>query len=158
VFTAIIGSVSISRQKAMNSSVPKSLCSTPGPGGILARRTAVAVADAVAPVVAADEIAARPAIDRAVELLEQRQRVGAHAATLSAGISDGGPSSTSPLKTRISSTPLVSPPVAGGEGEFLLRVFVALEREPFRGAVVRAVAPGEATSISARLPSGLAQR
>ena len=49
------------------------------PGRVLARRAAVAVADAVVPVVAADEIAARPAIDRRVEFLEQRERVGPHA-------------------------------------------------------------------------------
>ena len=36
-----------------------------GPGGILARRPAVAGADAVAPVVAAHEVAAGPAVDRA---------------------------------------------------------------------------------------------
>ena len=46
------------------------------PGGIFPRRPAIGIAQAVAPVVSADEIAARPAIDRRVQLLEQRQRVG----------------------------------------------------------------------------------
>ena len=39
------------------------------PGRVLSRRSAVGVSDAVPPVVAADEISARPAIDRRVELL-----------------------------------------------------------------------------------------
>src|SRR3990172_3865552 len=45
------------------------------PGRIFARRTLVALADAVAPIVAADEIAARPAIDRRVQLFEQRHNI-----------------------------------------------------------------------------------
>ena len=42
-------------------------------------------ADAIVPVVAADKISARPAIVGRVELLEQRQRVGAQAADVVAG-------------------------------------------------------------------------
>ncbi len=50
-----------------------------GPGRIRARRTAIAVADAVAPVVAADEIAARPAVDRGSQVLQQSEGVGTQA-------------------------------------------------------------------------------
>src|SRR5690606_7526844 len=46
---------------------------------VLARRTTIAVADAIAPVVTAHEVATRPAIDGAAELLEERERVAAHA-------------------------------------------------------------------------------
>ena len=53
-----------------------------GPGGVLARRSAVAIADPVAPVVPADEVAARPAIHRRAQLLEQRERIGPHAANV----------------------------------------------------------------------------
>ena len=48
------------------------------PRGVLARRPSVAGADAVAPVVAAHEVAARPAVDGRVELLEQGHGVGPH--------------------------------------------------------------------------------
>ena len=50
-----------------------------GPGRVLAGRAAVTVPDAVAPVVAAHEVATRPAVDSAVELLQERERVAAHA-------------------------------------------------------------------------------
>src|SRR5258706_15653154 len=50
------------------------------PRRILPRRTLVAITDAVLPVVAADKIAARPAINGRVEFFEQRQSVRAHAA------------------------------------------------------------------------------
>ncbi len=56
-----------------------------GPGRVLARRTAVAVADAIFPVVAADEVAARPAIDRRIQLLQHLQRVGPHALDIVGG-------------------------------------------------------------------------
>src|ERR1017187_1349234 len=49
------------------------------PCGILARWPLVRIADAVLPVVAADEVAARPPVHRRVQLLEQRQRVRAPA-------------------------------------------------------------------------------
>jgi hypothetical protein len=53
------------------------LCSIPG--RVLARRTAVGVADAVLPVVAADEIAARPTVDGRIQVLEQREDLGTEA-------------------------------------------------------------------------------
>ncbi len=51
----------------------------PLPGGVLARRPAVAVADPVAPVVAADEVAARPAVDGRVQFAQQGEHVGPEA-------------------------------------------------------------------------------
>ncbi len=48
------------------------------PGGIFAGRPAVTCTDSVAPVVAADEVAAGPSIHRGVEFLEQFHRIGAH--------------------------------------------------------------------------------
>ena len=51
----------------------------PEPGRVLARRAAVGITDAVLPVVAADEIAARPAIYRRIQLLEQGQDIGTEA-------------------------------------------------------------------------------
>ena len=53
-----------------------------GPGRILARRAAVARADAVAPVVAADKVAAGPAVDRRIQLLEQSKRVATKTANV----------------------------------------------------------------------------
>ena len=41
------------------------------PCRVLARRPAVAVTDAVLPVIPADEVASRPAIDRCIEFLQQ---------------------------------------------------------------------------------------
>ena len=49
------------------------------PGRILARRPAVGIANAVFPVVAADEVAARPPINRRVKLLEQGDSIGSPA-------------------------------------------------------------------------------
>ncbi|MBA7690996.1 hypothetical protein ES703_99534 [subsurface metagenome] len=49
-----------------------------GPGGIFTGWSLVPVADAVAPVVAADKVTAGPAIHRGVELFQQFQCVGAH--------------------------------------------------------------------------------
>ena len=49
------------------------------PGRVLARRTAVAVADAVRPVIAADEVSTRPTVDRRIQLLQEGQGVGPHA-------------------------------------------------------------------------------
>src|SRR5262249_46572505 len=46
-----------------------------GPRRILACRGAITRTDAVAPVVAADGVSAGPAVDRATELLEKRERV-----------------------------------------------------------------------------------
>jgi hypothetical protein len=58
---------------------PKVIVLDARPGGVRARRTPVAIADPIAPVVAADEIAAGPAVDRGVELAQERERVGAQA-------------------------------------------------------------------------------
>ena len=67
------------RQKVMNSSKPKSLCSMPFQAGFFrgGRRSRSPMPSCQS--IAADEIAARPAIDRRVEFLEQGQRIGAHA-------------------------------------------------------------------------------
>ena len=77
VLTAMYGSAPISRHKVHELVEADVVGLDALPGRVLARRPAVAVADAVLPVVAADEVAARPAVDGRVELAQERQRVGA---------------------------------------------------------------------------------
>ena len=65
-----------------------------------ARRPPVAVADAVLPVVAGDEVAPGPARDGRIELLDQPNTSARMPLMLSAGISDKQPSHTKPGRVR----------------------------------------------------------
>jgi hypothetical protein len=61
------------------------------PRGVLARRTAIPIAEAVAPVVTAHEIPARPAIYRRIEFLQQRECVRPHPLHVVRGHQGHGP-------------------------------------------------------------------
>ena len=128
----------------MYSWMPTSLCSTPSPGRVLARRPPVAVADAVAPVVAADEVAARPAVDGRIELLEERQDLGPEAFDIVRRHDRG----RSDLERAAARRDDLEPGVLGrragleGEGEGPVIAADGLDREGLAG--VRAVAPDEA--------------
>ena len=115
----------------------------PGPRRVLARRTPVAVPDAVAPVVAADEITARPAIDRALELLQQRERVSAQAVDVVGGHQRRRPEEHVTLEHADLQQRALLDSRLGGESEGPLREVITLEGNFLHGAIGRALSPDQ---------------
>ena len=114
------------------------------PRGVLARRPPVALADAVAPVVAAHEVAAGPAVDRRVQLAQQRQRVGAEALDVVGRHERHGADPDSALSAGGDLQPRVIGRCAGREGNRIRPVALVERPDGHRLPVRRPGAPHEA--------------
>ena len=113
----------------------------PRPGQVYSWRAFIRIAEPVAPVVTADKIPARPAIDRSIELFEELECVGPHAFYVVSGHQRNDPDAKSTLATSGDFQAPIIGIGAGGELQRRLGIVIRKVLDRDRLPLVRAITP-----------------